>query len=184
VASVAFAVAVGAASAAVTANSAAWTEGKAERTVVRDAVVRLSPARRAALESELGSAIRQYRALELAANDMGDQQAASRFHNVVYRLSSALAKVEGGLAVTEAECTGAGPGTAGRRFTRFRCQVASERLAIPSPELGAWSADQLPAVVEGAPRILDSIDAWLMVRTKGSAAISYRQVEAHGFVPS
>jgi hypothetical protein len=164
-----------AATAATHPGSPAWTEAKAGRVTVRDAAVRLPRSLAMGLADELGPLVARYRTLEQFAYDEGDHQAASIIHNLRYRYSSALKKVEGGLEVAHARCDGTGSAVGGDRFRHFGCAVTSDVLTIPSAELVYTRDDALPSVVEGAPRRLGPFDARLFVHVTGSSSIAYRQ---------
>jgi len=164
-----------AASAAAIGTNMAWTEAKAERVVVRDATVRLSPMQRGPLEQQLLGSVRQWSALELGAQNDGNARVAARAHSLAYRYSTLLAKVREGLDLEQASCSGYGQAVAGGRFTRFRCHVTSESLLIPSAQAVVSADGEIADIVEGAPQAIDPVVAWLMVRTTGKSAISYRQ---------
>lgn len=153
-----------------------WTKSTAERIVMRDATVRVPPLVRASLEDELLALIPRYRTLEQVAWVEGDQHAAARFHNIRYRLSTALKKVQGGLQVASAGCTGTGAAVKAKRFVHFRCAANSEEVKIPSVELVYSSEDALPTVVEGQPRTHGPYPARLFVHVTGSSSIAYRQM--------
>lgn len=154
-----------------------WTEARAERAVAREATVRLSPELRAPLRAELLVLIPRFRTLESLAWDLGDQQAAGRFHNIRYRYSTALKQVEGGLVVTAAECDGVGAPARGNRFRHLRCAVTSGTLEIPSVELVSEDPSAHPRVVEGEPARYGPYDARLFVHVLRGSTISYRQAE-------
>jgi hypothetical protein len=154
-----------------------WTEIKAERVVQRDAAVKLPAQQRAALREELRVLIPQLRMLEQTAWDLGDDQAASRFHNLRYRYSSVLARVEGGLRVAAAACTGAGGMVAEPRFRHFLCAVESNLLEVPAIELVYDEPDALPRIVTAAPRTLGPYEATLFVHVMGPSSIAYRRAE-------
>jgi hypothetical protein len=165
------------AAAASVRSSVAWTESKAERVVVRDATVRLAPSEKASLERELLDAVRLYTALELAARDEGNSEAAAAYHRIAYKFGRALKNVRSGLGVDEAECTGSGRAQGGR-FTRFRCGVTSEELQIPAVEFVYSEDGSLREVIEGEQRSLGTFQAMLDVRITGKSGISYRQLGA------
>ncbi len=167
---------------AVTAASAhgtewAWTEPKAERVVLRDATIRLPQQSRESLEKELSTSIALFRNLENLAWEARDDQAAARFHNLRYRLSTALEKVQGGFRVAAAECTGSSAALPNGRFKHFRCPSSSESLEIPSVEVAWEDGATLPTVVEGQPRTIGSVRARLDVHVTGKSAIAWRQHE-------
>ena len=153
----------------------AWTATKAERIVARDAVVRFGPSQRAALESELGALVREYLALENTAGAEEDDYGylPSRLHNLRYRYSTALKAVRAGLPVATATCRGSG-GASGGRYTRFGCDVVSEKLRIPVAEV-TWTDGRISQVVEREPRIVGPLAARLSVRVSARSAIRYSQ---------
>ena len=161
----------------VTAPAAAgWTltESKAERILIRDATVRLAPADRASLESELRREVSRFRGLELAAKETGDTEAWWTYNAVASRYFLALQSVRRGLGIEDAACTGAGKAIGGNRFQRFDCIATSEVLSIPSLELDTSVVDGLPAVLEGEPRDVGPLITQLRVRVTGKSAIQYR----------
>ena len=153
----------------------AWTEPKAEKVVLRDATIRLPQLSRETLEKELSSSIALFRNLENLAWEARDDQAAARFHNLRYRLSTALGKLQGGLRVDTVECTGSSAALPNRRFKHFRCPSSSEALEIPSVEVTWEERANLPTVVEGPARTVGPVQARLDVHVTGKSAIAYRQ---------
>ncbi len=87
---------------------AAWIGWKAEKIVVRDATVRLPAQERKSLETELRMTVANYRLLEeTAAQQHGEnEQPAGKLHNLRYRFSTALKRVQQGLAIDKAACVG------------------------------------------------------------------------------
>ena len=169
--------------AAASARSIAWTESKAERIVARDATVHLAPSEKASLERELLDAVRLYNALELAARDEGNSEAATAYHRIAYKFGRALKNVRSGLGVDEAECSGSGRAQGGR-FARFRCGVTSEELQIPAVEFVYAEDGSLREVIEGEQRSLGAFQARLDVRVTGKSVIAYRQLGAQaGIAP-
>ena len=158
------------------ATSIAWTETKAEKIVTRDATVRLASTERSALESELRAAAVQYGTLEHSARESGDERLASRLHNLRYRYSAALRKVQTGLQIDALECIGAATAIAGDRFRRFRCGATSETLEIPVAVV-TWDAERITSVIQGQSRAVGPFDARLNVRITGKSTIAYQQVE-------
>ena len=154
-----------------------WTESKAEKVVARDATVRLPAQTRASLESELRMTVATYRLLEetAALQHANYDQLAATIHNLRYRFSTALKRVQQGLEIDLAACTGAGASIAGNRFKHFRCSVTSEKLEIPSAQV-IWEGDRIIAVVEGEPRIEGPFQARLDVRVTGKSTIAHRQI--------
>lgn len=157
------------------ATSMAWTESKAEKIVTRDATVRLPSVERRALESELRAAVVQYLTLEHSARESGDERLGSRLHNLSYRFSTALRKVQTGLQIDALECAGAAAAVAGDRFRRFRCGATSEVLEIPTAAV-TWDEERITAVVEGEPQIAGPFAVRLNVRVTGKSTIAYQQV--------
>ena len=99
-----------------------------------------------------------------------------KIHNLRYRSSTALKRVQQGLAIDKAACVGIGSSSADNRFNRFRCAVTSAELEIPSAVV-TWDGDLITGVVEGEPRMLGPFDANLDVRITGRSTIAARQVE-------
>jgi hypothetical protein len=163
-----------ASTAAIVKNSG-WTESKANRVVVRDATVRLSPLQRAPLQQKLLAAVRQFSALEQGALDEENSLAAAKAHSLAYRYSSLLRKVRDGLGLEQAACSGFGPAVGGLRFTRFRCHVTSEQLEIPWAQPVISADGQFTDMVVGTPERIDAVVAWLMVQTTGRSSITHRQ---------
>jgi hypothetical protein len=155
----------------------AWTESKAERIVQRDAAVMLPAQQRASLREELRVLIPRLRLLEQVAWDAGDQHAASRFHNLRYRYSTVLGRVDRGLNVAAAGCNGAGGMVAEPRFRHFLCAVESSPLEVPTIELVYDDPDALPRIVTSAPRTFGPVEAKLFVHVTGPSSISYRRAE-------
>ena len=157
-------------------TSMAWTTFKAEKIVTRDATVRLPSVERIALESELRAAVMQYSTLELSALEGGDERLGSRLHNLRYRFSTALRKVQSGLHIDALECAGAAAAVAGDRYRRFRCGATSEMLEIPTAVV-TWDGQGITAVIEGEPQFAGPFAVRLNVRVTGKATIAYQQVE-------
>ncbi len=153
----------------------AWSAGKAERIVVREATMSLPAVRREALRQELLVLIPRFRTLENLAWEMGDDQAASRIHNIRYRYSTALKKVEGGLQVASARCSGRGKASSSR-FTHFRCSTSSEQLVIPTVDVLYDAERVLPEVVEREPARYGPLAVDLDVHVTGPSSIAYRQL--------
>lgn len=154
----------------------AWTESKAEKIVTRDATVRLPSVEKNALESELRAAVMQYLGLEGFALESGDERLASRLHNLRYRYSTLLRKVQTGLQIDALDCAGAAAAATGDRFRRFRCGATSEMLEIPTAVV-TWDAQRITAVIEGEPQFAGPFAAKLDVRVTGKSTIAYQQVE-------
>jgi hypothetical protein len=154
----------------------AWSTSKAARVVSRDGRVQLPAADRAALAAELRELIPRFRTLEQFAWAVDDQHAAARIHNIRYRYSVALRKVEEGLAIGSAACSGSG--SAGRQglFRHFQCAVTSQELEIPTVELVYLTEDALPRVIESPPRRLGPYSARLLVHVTGKSALTYRRL--------
>ena len=157
---------------------AAWIGWKAEKVVVRDATILLPALERKSLETELRMTVANYRLLEeTAAQQHGEnEQPAGKLHNLRYRLSTALKRVQQGLAIDKAACVGIGGSSADNRYQRFRCAVKSAELEIPSAVI-TWEGDLITGVVEGEPRMLGAFEAMLDVRVTGQRTIAARQVE-------
>ena len=167
---------------------AAWSEAKAEKVVISDAVVHFAPNARASLDAELLAASRQFNALILAANDpfwsLGVEapniEARATFQRLAERYRVALNKVRYGLDIETADCKGSGPARGGR-YLGFLCQVTSESLELPSVEL-VWPEDGgLPSAIEHEPRHLEKIQARLSLNVTGSSTVSYRPMGTGGF---
>lgn len=153
-----------------------WTEAKAERVAKREATVRLPHALDSRVQEELWTLVARYRALEQFAYDEGDDQAASVIHNLRYRYSTALERVEQGLEVAAAACDGTGAAANRNRFRHFRCSVTSKQLEIPTADLVYRDEDSLPEIVEGEPRRYGPYDASLLLHATGTSSIAFRQL--------
>jgi hypothetical protein len=151
----------------------AWSPPRAAQMVIADAIVQLPAAERGALEAELGEARSKYLLAEMIATEEGDWFAAGMYHNLVLRLTKALDKVQKGLSVDKARCTGVGRAAKGR-FKHFRCAVNSQFVEIPTVARIDREADR-QIVVEGPPRIIGPLGASLDVHVAGKASIAYRQ---------
>lgn len=176
-----FAIVCLAATAAASAYGAewAWTTSKAESVVRNNVMLRLPERKRASLAAELRAQIVLYRTLEntvaVQEGKPGHERLASLLHNARYRFSTALKRVQRGLEVDTAACTGIGAATRRKRFGRFRCVATSVSLHIPSP-IVIWEDDRITDVVEQAPRKLGPIQARLDVVVTGKSTIAYRQI--------
>ncbi len=153
----------------------AWSTGKAERMVARNATVSLPADERAALRQELLVLIARFRTLENLANDVGNTGEAGRIHNIRYRYSTALGKVEEGLRVTSAHCAGRGKASSAR-FTHFRCATSSEQLLIPTVDVVYDDERVLPDVVEREPARYGPLSVDLDVHVTGASSIAFRQL--------
>ena len=127
------------------------------------------------MASELRAAAVQYGTLEHSARENGDERLASRLHNLRYRYSAALRKVQTGLQIDALECIGATTAVAGDRFRRFRCGATSEVLEIPTAVV-TWDPERITSVVEGQPRVEGPFAVRLNVRVTGKSTIAYQQV--------
>ena len=167
---------------------AGWSESKAEKVVMRDALVYFAPSVRATLDAEILAGSRQFNALVLAANDpvwssggTPDIEALATFHRVAEQYRAALWKVRYGLDIDASECKGSGPARGGR-YLRFLCQVTSEAIELPSVEL-VWPEDGgLPSVIEHRPRRLEQIQARLAMSVTGASSVSLRPMGTGHFV--
>ena len=167
---------------------AGWSESKAEKVVMRDALVHFAPSVRATLDAEILAGARQFNALVLAANDpfwssgeAPDIEAAAAFHRLAERYRAALWKVRYGLDIEASECKGTGPARGGR-YLQFLCQVTSETIEVPSVEL-VWPEDGgLPSVIEHEPRRLEQIQARLSMSVTGASTVSFRPMGTGHFV--
>jgi hypothetical protein len=162
------------ATAATVANSAAWTESKAEKVVLRDARVQVEPVARATIEDELRREVARFRGLELLALEEADQSVWWTYHNWGNRYQDLLQAVRSGLRIDLAACAGAGRSVGGTRFRQFDCHVTSEVRRIPSTELEAVDGGVLPAVVEGESRDLGPLFSQLRVTVTGKSTFQYR----------
>ncbi|MET0938629.1 MAG: hypothetical protein ABWY51_05340 [Gaiellaceae bacterium] len=153
----------------------AWTESKAAKMVTRDATVKLAVGERASLTAELNDAVRLYGALVFAAQQVGDGSAMATFQGVLARYVSARHQVRSGVEIDAAACKGSGAALQGNRFKHFRCSVTSVVLEIPQTALD-YGDQELPAVIEGSPRIIGPLAASLDVHVAGKASIAYREV--------
>jgi hypothetical protein len=176
-----FAIVCLAAAAAVSACGAewAWTTAKAEAVVRNSVTLRLPERMRVSLGAELRAQVALYRTLENTAavqeGKPGHERLASLIHNMRYRFSTALKRVQRGLEVDTAACTGMGAAAPRNRFERFRCAATSVSLHIPSPTV-IWEDDRITDVVEQAPRRIGPIHARLDVDVTGKSTIAYRQI--------
>jgi hypothetical protein len=153
-----------------------WTESKAAKMVARAARVKLPPAERAALESELRRSMRVFVLLQLAAGD-GEARMPELGHSAPTKYRRALAKVQEGLEIDGAECKGRGAAVQGSRFKRFRCAVTSETIEIPSASLVPPQEEGgLPTLLEGTSRFVGPLEAELDVHVAGRSPFRYRQV--------
>jgi len=158
------------------AHRTAWasTVPKAERVVRRDATILLPPDVRASLADEFAPTETRFRDLEHLAWEVRDDQAAARFHNFRYRLSTALNKVQGGLSIVAATCRGRGAVSTGRRSKHFSCVVQSEVVEIPLAEVTWPESASIPTVAEVPPRLIGPVRARLFVHVTGKSSIAYR----------
>jgi hypothetical protein len=153
----------------------AWTEAKAAKMVTRDGKVRLATAERASLNAELNDAVRLYKALVFAAEQVSDGSAMATFQGVLARYVRARDQVRSGLDIDEAACKGSGAALQGKRFKHFRCSATSVVLEIPQTQLD-YGDQELPTVIEGSPRVVGPLGASLVVHIAGKAAIAYQQL--------
>jgi hypothetical protein len=165
---------------------AGWSESRAEKVVIRDALVHFAPSVRATLDAEILAGSRQFNALVLAANDpvwssgeAPDIEAVATFHRLAERYRVALKKVRYGLDIEGSDCKGSGPARGGR-YLRFLCQVTSETLEFPSVELVWPEDDGLPSVIEHEPRRLEEIQARLSLSVTGASTVSFRPMGTGG----
>jgi hypothetical protein len=157
----------------------------AQAAVRRTVLVQLPASTQRALTAELTPPIRQYATLEQVAWFEGDQQAAARFHNFWYRLSTARKLVQAGLPVGTAECSGAGAAVRPGRFRHFRCTVVSHALAMPVADLVSSDDAPFPVFVEREPRMIGPYRARLFVHATPGWTPAYRQLgEATALAPS
>jgi hypothetical protein len=152
----------------------AWSPPRAAQMVIADAIVQLPSAARTSLEAEIRSSRSAYLLAEMIASEEGDWFAAGMYHNLVFRLTKALERVQKGLSVDRARCTGVGRASKGR-FKHFRCAVNSQLVEIPTVARIDREADR-EIVVEGPPRIIGPLGTSLDVHVAGKASIAYRQV--------
>jgi hypothetical protein len=162
------------ASVATAAQGWTLTATKAERILVREGTVHVTPADRTSLEGELRLEVARFRGLEMAAGEAGDTEASWIYSAVANRYFIALQSVRNGLGIENAACAGAGKATGGNRFQRFYCLATSEVLSIPSTELKISGDDGLPTVLQGEPREVGPLITQLRVRVTGKSAIQYR----------
>lgn len=150
-----------------------WKPSRATQMVVSEVTLRLPPSERAALEAEIREARSTYVLAEMIATEEGDWFAAGMYHNLVYRLTNALGKVQAGLGVDKARCTGVGRALKAR-YKHFRCSVTSQYVEIPTVARIDRDGDR-QIVVEGPPRLVGPLKAQLDVHVTGKAAIAYRR---------
>ena len=153
----------------------AWTEAKAAKMVTRDGNVRLPAAERASLNAELNDAVRLYKALVFAAEQVGDGSAMATFQGVLARYVRAREQVRSGLDIDAAACKGSGAALQSKRFKHFRCSATSVVLEIPQTQVD-YGDQELPMVIEGSPRVVGPLGANLDVHIAGKASIAYRQL--------
>ena len=152
----------------------AWSPPRAAQMVLADAIVHLPSAERTSLEAEIRSARSAYVLAEMIASEEGDWFAAGMYHNLVDRLANALDKVQKGLSIDKARCTGVGRASKGR-FKHFQCAVTSQFVEIPTVARIDREGDR-QVVVEGPPRLLGPLEVSLDVHVAGKTSITYRQV--------
>ena len=121
--------------------------------------------------------IPRFRTLENLAWDVGDQQAAARFHNIRYRYSTALKQWTVAWASPLPSATAWDSPVHGNRFRHLQCAVTSKRLEVPSVELVYGDPSALPTIVEGDPDRYGPYGARLFVHVLRGSSISYRQAE-------
>lgn len=158
-----------------------WTTSMAQAAVKRSALVQLPASAQRALTAELTPLIRRYAMLEQVAWVEGDQQAAARFHNFWYRLSTARKGVQEGLPVRAAE---AGAEVWLERFRHFHCTVISHALVIPVADLIGSADAPFPVLVEREPRVVSPYRALFFVHATRTSTLVYRQLgEATALAP-
>lgn len=161
-----------------------WTTSMAQAAVKRSALVQLPESAQRALTAEMTPLMRRYALLEQVAGVEGDQHAAARFHNFWYRLSTARKRVQGGLPVRAAECTGAGAEVRLERFRHFRCTVISHALVVPVADLIGSDDAPFPVFVEREPRMVSPLRALFFVHATRTSTLAYRQLgEATALAP-
>jgi hypothetical protein len=151
----------------------AWTESKATRMVERDARLSLPSAEKGALADELQRSMDTFRALQMWAIDVGDDDAFWTYHGYGNRFQSALASIRDGLRIADADCTGSGRPVGSSRFRQFSCLASSARLSIPSAKVESSSGAALPAVIEGESREVGPYLSQLRVRVTGKVSFAY-----------
>ena len=166
-------VGVSAGTAATAASSVAWTESKAERSVVRDVRLRLDRATRVALEEELRRGAERFIGLQTLAMEAENDVAWWGYFDWYMRYQDALRDVRSGLKVDGAHCIGARR-IEGAGYWQFDCLVTSKTLRIPAAELQTVDGEVLPAVVEGESRELGPHSSQLRLRATGSSTFVYR----------
>ena len=149
-----------------------WKPGRATQIVLADVTLQLPAAERASLLAEIREARSRYLLDEMIASEEGDWLAAGMYHNLVFRLTSARDKVERGLSLDKARCSGLGAAANGR-FKHFRCSVSSQVVEIPVVERIDRDGDR-QNVVEGQARLVGPMQAVLDVHVRGKATMSYR----------
>ena len=150
----------------------AWTEAKAERSVLQGATVRLAAEDRAALEAEFRPLAALYQLLVMDTPLGVENQDVAVYSHLAYTYSRLLDKVQRGLAIEAVDCSGSGVAATGRRFGTFRCSVTSESLELPPAQL----AEDGEPPVDAQPRNVGPIEAELDIRVTGTSTFAYRKV--------
>ena len=149
-----------------------WTTTRAERMVTADVPMRLPPAERATLETEVRLQRSTYLRAAMVASDGGDWLAAGMYNNLVLQLTSALSKVENGLGIDDVQCTGIGHAVSGR-YRHFRCPATSGVIEIPTVASIERVGDR-EIVTQGPPRLVGPLNAILDVHVRGQTKLTYR----------
>lgn len=156
----------------------------AQAAVKRSALVQLPASTQRALTAEMTPLIRRYAMLEQVAWVEGDQHAAARFHNLWYRVSTARKRVQEGLPVRSAECTGAGAEVRLERFRHFHCTVISHALVVPVADLIGSADAPFPVLVEREPHTVGPYRALFFVHATRTSTPAYQQLgEATALAP-
>jgi hypothetical protein len=137
--------------------------------------MRLPPADRTTLESDLHRQRGAYGRAAMAASEGGDWLAAGMYSNLVLQLTSALSKVENGLRIDDVQCTGIGRAV-NRRYKHLRCAATSRVIEIPTVASIEREGDR-EIVIQGPPRLVGPLNAILDVHARGESKLTYRTMD-------
>ena len=149
-----------------------WTTKRAEQMVTAKVPMRLPAAESATLEADLRSDRGVYLRAAMAASETGDWLAAGMYGNLVLQLTSAITKVEKGLDVADAACTGIDRAVK-RRHKLLRCAASSGVIEIPTVASIEREGDR-EIVTQGPPRLVGPLNAVFEIRVRGESALTYR----------
>ena len=149
-----------------------WTTARAAQMVTADVPMRLPLAERATLEADLRRQRAAYLRAAMAASEVGDWLAAGMYNNLVLQLTSAVSKVENGLGIDDAQCTGVGRAV-NRRYKHFRCAATSGVIEIPTVASIVREGDR-EIVTQGPPQLVGPLNAIFEVHVRGESKLTYR----------